>query len=522
MDKEYDFLIDDKETYTSMEHQLKAYKVLIVDDEVDVHKATKLALSGLSFEGIPVHFISSYTAEDAKRTLIEHGEVAIILLDVVMEYDHAGLDFVDFVRKELKNDKVRIILRTGQPGVAIEEKVIVDYDINDYKDKTELTRKKLFTTVYSTLRAYRDINKLYHTQKGLRQIIENTGDLFNMGDFTFQEFVVNILEKLMYIRGYNQVIEQHFDSFFIYFYKGHKKIIAAKGKYESLVNVEDERVDALIESLNLNPIIESEQNVQADITDNNELIFMHKSVLERKSLYYQVINQDNMDMDISRLYMVNFILGIDNYFIKKDMFDSQVESMYVLSETIEQRSQKTANHVKRVAALTELFSIRLGLSDYEVSNYKLASMLHDIGKIGIPDAILLKPDKLTFDEYEVVKTHTTIGYKILIQSNLPLMVIAADIAYCHHEHYDGKGYPRGLKGDEIPLAARVVAIVDVFDALVTRRVYKEPWPFEEALAYIKTKSGNQFDPQLVALFEELKEQMLHIYKIYPWNETELK
>lgn len=516
MTQEYDFLLEDEEELP-VKHQLLNYTVLIVDDEEDVHLATKLALSDLKFDGVPVKFISCYSSKEAKRLLETKDEIAVILLDVVMESAHAGLELVDYIRKTIKNESVRIILRTGQPGIAIEEKVIVEYDINDYKNKTDLTRKKLFTCVYSSIRAFRDLKKLINTQSGLKKIIETTGNFFDINDRTFQEFVVSLLDNLIDIRQFSLEDSKCFDSFFIHFDKSSRKVLAATGKYSYLVDVEGTEIDETVDRLNLRSILESEKDIHAEMTEKNELVFMHKSVLDRRSLYYQVLDKEEHDIDLSKLYMINCILGIDNYFIKRDMYDSQMESLYVLSDTIEQRSTQTANHIKRVAAQTEIMAEGLGMSEFGISNIKFASMLHDIGKIGIPDNILLKPGRLTSDEYEVIKTHSNIGYNMLIQSKFPLMEIAATIAHGHHEQWNGKGYPLGQSETDIPLPARIVSILDVFDALVTKRIYKEAWPFDVALDYIRSQSGLKFDPSLVALFLKNAERIMATYDQFPWE-----
>lgn len=515
MNQEYDYLAEDIEVQPA-QRNLQNYIILIVDDEEDVHLATKLALSNLKFDGIPVEFLSCYSSKEAQKLLEEKDEIAVILLDVVMENECAGLELVDYVRKTIKNESVRIILRTGQPGVAIEEKVIVEYDINDYKNKSDLTRKKLFTSVYSSLRAFRDIKKLINTQNGLKKIIESTGDLFDIKDRTFQEFVVSLLDNLTDIRQFTSDDSHCIDSFFIHFDKTSQKVLAATGKYAYLINVEGSEIDATIDRLELRSIVECEKDIHAEMTEKNELVFMHKSVLGRRSLYYQVFDKEEKDIDLSKIYMINFILGIDNYFVKRDMYDSQIESLYVLSDTIEQRSTQTANHIKRVAAQTEIMAEALEMSEFSTSSIKFASMLHDIGKIGIPDNILLKPGRLTTDEFEVIKTHSAIGYNMLSQSKFPLMEIAATIARGHHEQWDGKGYPLGHSGTDIPLPARIVSILDVFDALVTKRVYKEAWSFEEALDFINKQSGQKFDPSLVTLFMKNVDRILETYDKFPW------
>jgi HD-GYP domain-containing protein (c-di-GMP phosphodiesterase class II) len=162
-----------------------------------------------------------------------------------------------------------------------------------------------------------------------------------------------------------------------------------------------------------------------------------------------------------------------------------------------EKGADTAAHNRRVCWLAGLVARQLGLSQEEAGAIELASQLHDIGKIAIPDRILGKPSGLTPDEFELVKTHTVIGAEILAQSSIPLLKLAETIALTHHERWDGTGYPKGLRGDEIPLAGRIVAVVDVFDVLISNRPYKQSWMPEVAMAEIRARSGNHFDPRVV-------------------------
>ncbi|WP_287832310.1 DUF3369 domain-containing protein, partial [Idiomarina sp.] len=156
------------------------WKVLIVDDEPEVHAVTKLALSDFEFLGRGLDFFSAFSGEEARQLVDQHPDAAILLLDVVMESDDAGLKVARYIREEADNHYTRIILRTGQPGQAPERTVIVNYDINDYKSKTELTAQKLFTAVMSSLRSYRDIMSVDQSRQGLEKIIEASANLYTL------------------------------------------------------------------------------------------------------------------------------------------------------------------------------------------------------------------------------------------------------------------------------------------------------------------------------------------------------
>ncbi|WP_029215091.1 HD domain-containing phosphohydrolase [Kallotenue papyrolyticum] len=179
---------------------------------------------------------------------------------------------------------------------------------------------------------------------------------------------------------------------------------------------------------------------------------------------------------------------------------AQIELLECLARAAEYRDDDTGEHTQRVGALTAAIAMALGLPAGDVELLRRAAPLHDIGKIGIPDAILLKSSALTAEEFELIKTHTLIGADILGWSRFSLLQVAAEIALAHHERWDGSGYPHGLVGSAIPLAGRIVAVADVFDALTHERPYKSAWSEAQALAEIERQRGRQFDPAVVDAF----------------------
>jgi len=180
--------------------------------------------------------------------------------------------------------------------------------------------------------------------------------------------------------------------------------------------------------------------------------------------------------------------------------ESRLEVLERLAVAAEFRDDDTGRHTRRVGRLAGMLAERVGVSGAEVEDITRAAPLHDIGKIGVSDQILLKPGKLSGEEYEVMKRHTSIGAEILAGGRSPLIRMAAEIAHHHHERWDGAGYPVGLRGDAIPLPARVVALADVFDALSHPRPYREAWPLADVLAEILRQAGTHFDPKLVEAF----------------------
>jgi two-component system response regulator RpfG len=190
----------------------------------------------------------------------------------------------------------------------------------------------------------------------------------------------------------------------------------------------------------------------------------------------------------------------------------EYETLIRLAKAGEYRDEETGNHVLRMAKYSRLIAEELGLDAEECQVVELSAPMHDIGKIGIPDHILLKPGRLTDDEVEVMRKHTLIGYEILKGSPSKYLQRGAEIALSHHERYDGGGYPCALKGEEIPLAARIVAVADVYDALTTWRPYKPAWAINKALDYVLAQRGKHFDPDCIAAFQSQFERIVSIQK----------
>lgn len=190
--------------------------------------------------------------------------------------------------------------------------------------------------------------------------------------------------------------------------------------------------------------------------------------------------------------------------------EASYETIYRLCRAAEYKDEDTGSHIKRMSEYSARLAKELGQKEEEVNAIKYASSMHDIGKIGIPDGILLKEGKLTNKEWSIMKKHTVIGAQILEKSNCDYLKLAETIALTHHERWDGTGYPRGLSGNNIPLAGRITAVTDVFDALTSKRPYKPPLSINESFTIIKNGSGVQFDPQIVECFLDIQDAIIDI------------
>jgi putative two-component system response regulator len=193
-----------------------------------------------------------------------------------------------------------------------------------------------------------------------------------------------------------------------------------------------------------------------------------------------------------------------------ELRETRLQIVQRLGRAAEYKDNETGMHVIRMSHFSQLLALAAGCSPAWAEDLLNAAPMHDVGKIGIPDAVLRKPGPLDADEWATMRRHPEIGAEIIGEHPSGVLQLAREIALAHHEKWDGSGYPRGLAGEAIPLSARIVAIADVFDALTTRRPYKEPWPVQEAMNHIAAQAGKHFDPALVALFAPLLPQLLEI------------
>ena len=189
---------------------------------------------------------------------------------------------------------------------------------------------------------------------------------------------------------------------------------------------------------------------------------------------------------------------------------ASLDTIYRLSRAAEYKDEDTGAHIQRMSHYIAVVAHKMGLNAENVETILYAAPMHDVGKIGIPDRILLKPGKLDPDEWEIMKQHTTIGAQILEGADAEFIKLAEAIALTHHEKWDGSGYPKGLKGSEIALAGRITAIADVFDALISKRPYKEPFPLEKTFIIIQKGRGSHFDPEVVDAFFAVEDEILSI------------
>ncbi|XQE68063.1 DUF3369 domain-containing protein [Pseudomonas sp. P3C3] len=485
--------------------------VLLVDDDVEIHGITRLALRGFEFHGRSLELLSAHSAAEARELFAQRDDIALALVDVVMETEHAGLDLVRYLREECGNRLTRLVLRTGQAGQAPEDRVIREYDIDDYKEKTELTTQKLRTLLYSMLRSYRDLCVIEEQRRGLSKVLDASAKVQNAA--TLKLFSSTVLEQLTSLLHLNR------SALYCMVLPGagngerETRTLAATGEFVryqpggSFEELPDEVAQRFRQALTQQESLHF---------DDAYVMYMPGERGGANLLYVTHVEPlSDLDRQLLEIYIHNVALTFENINLMEDLQETSKELVCILADAVEARSKETGAHVQRVALICERLAQLMELEEREVLMIKHASPLHDIGKVAIPDAILHKPGKLDAQEWAIMQKHVDYGVSILQRSRRDLMRMGALIAGHHHERWDGTGYPQKLAGEAIPLAGRIVALADVFDALGSKRSYKEPWDDEAIRETLLRERGKHFDPSLVDLLMDHYEEFSSIRRRLP-------
>ena len=487
----------------------KPWKVLIADDDKSIHAVTKLALGGSVFHGRPLSWIDAYSGDEAVALLRQHPDTALVLMDVVMESDAAGLQAAQRIRDELDNKLVRIAVRTGQAGVAREELVVQRYGIDDYREKTDLTAARLFTLVHTSLAHYNQLRLLEETRAGLHRVLEATTAVFRL------QTVSALADGLLYHFG---ALLTGPDA-----PAGATSGVAAYqpgGSPARVVAVTSDQAAHLGQPLEALPdaavrrrLMEALQ-LQVGNFDSH-YYSAHFNTQDGEEIAIHVgaaLPLAPANIALAALFCRNITASLESRHLAREKDKLSSEMVLTLSEAIGARSRDTGNHVRRVAEYARLLGQLAGLDAQTTQLLVLAAPLHDAGKIGIPDAVLHKPGAHTDEESEIMRSHTELGRRIFDRPGSPVLEAAAIVASQHHERWDGQGYPNGLRGEDIHVYGRITSLADVFDALTHPRCYKDAWPLHRALDYLVEESGRRFDPALVELFMQNLDQFLEIHE----------
>jgi response regulator RpfG family c-di-GMP phosphodiesterase len=471
------------------------WRLLIVDDEEDLHDVTRLVLRRMKFQGRAVQIISANSAQEARTVLSEHKDIAVALVDVVMETDHAGLELIEEIRGHFNMPLTRIILRTGNPGVAPKREIIEHFLIDDYKDKTELTADRLYTSVFTALRAYSSLLTLDRTAVGLELIIHGTHSTYRSNNSIDSLIEAAKVISSLVADGDDCIVFKQND--FGSDHTNSLSVVYGAGKF---VNANRQPISELVSKDVAQLIVSSLAANSFQISQHSALITLNFSPTGNFALWVPFRSPPEPHvLRLINLYADKLQLNFENARLHHEILDAQRIALSKLCEAVEMRSKETGQHIYRMAKYSGLLASLAGMPENQVELIEAAAPLHDIGKVAIPDSILKKPGFLDAEELIVMQGHAQNGWDLLHGTGSEMLELGAEIARTHHERWDGSGYPRGLKGDQIPVYGRIVSLADVFDALMSKRVYKEAFSFDKTMTIIQGAAGKHFDPDLVAL-----------------------
>lgn len=484
--------------------------VLIVDDEPAIHEVTSISLQGFEYKGRGLQLLHAYSAKEAQTLLtVSELPIAVALVDVVMETEHAGLDLVSWIRGELCDEAIRIVLRTGQPGQAPERSVITDYDINDYKAKTELTSQRLYTLMYTALRSYELIARLEANKRGMERVMTATRQILQHRGFV--SFIDASLEQLSQLLGVRSAI----------FMRQSRLAVSCSEQGVEVLSCSGEFCGLLPQSPTLAELPFADLAKQA-IAQKRSIFLEHEMLAyiddaDHHLLFYlgDIAEFGQLERELVQWFVDSVSVALHNLHHQLSITESQHAVIHRLTELLEGREHISGNHTRRISEGCALIARKANLSDGEIELIRLASPFYDIGKMTIPDDVLQKPGKLDEAEWAVMQTHAEQGFEILSSSPHQLLQAGADIARHHHEKWNGEGYPAGLVGEDIPIFARICAIVDVFDALMTERTYKSAWPVAKVIDYFRQERGKSFDPALVDILIAEQTAMKALIERFP-------
>jgi response regulator RpfG family c-di-GMP phosphodiesterase len=488
---------------TPPQENSRKWNVLVVDDEKDMYDVTRIALANFEFQGRGVNIMPAFSAEEARKILYARDDFAVILLDVVMETEDAGLRLAAEIREQIGNKTSRIVLRTGQPGQAPELEVVRKYDINDYRSKPELSSERLAALMHTALRGYDDIMVRERSRLGLRKILDATPGIFKLS--SYRRFATSCLDFIETIIGTaGDAKNRQRAAFRLGDDPNYLEIIAASGGLESLlVEGSEDRVPKKISER-----VDQAIAKKASVNGPDWIVVYAESAGPATLLYVDCVRApDPVDFDLIGVFARHAGLGIRNLELMDAINLGKNDVVHILAEAIELRSEASGNHIRRVAKYASLLGRKAGFSEAVCETLEAAMPLHDIGKVLIPEEILRKRGPLEEDEWKIMKAHALAGENMLGRNSGEVFEVATIIAGQHHERWDGKGYPRGLSGEKIHVFGRIAAIVDVFDVFSSHRWYRQDASLDEVWAYVIEESGKHFDPKLVELMLKAKPEI---------------
>ncbi|MPW27621.1 DUF3369 domain-containing protein [Agarivorans sp. B2Z047] len=474
------FLFDEEDDTATETLEPAPWKVLIVDDDSEMHTVTKLVLNNFSYQDRKLSFIDAYNAAEAYQLLSEHGDVAIALVDVVMESDDAGLLLIDDIRQRLNNHKIRLILRTGQPGLAPIREVIRRYDVSDYKNKTELSDVNLDTLMCASLRAYQEITELHSQRNNLRAVINSSSHIENCKNE--QNLAIGVFHELIDLLT-QQDAKLTLSGLALSVYRSKLKVLHSEGKLAYLEEVRNlHELPSRVQSL----LNQAQQNQQHSFGENNAVFYLQNTDSEPLMFYLEGWS-DTQQLQLEPLnYLIQTTaVRLENQHLQKQLAHGQLRLVELIHQAIQTKQYNTeqlSNIERYCAKLAAAYS----LSDQQCEALNQAASFYDLANHGLPD-VLLSCNMLSQGSWQRIAEHCELPDALkdpAVQQQIDAALIVANQS---QEHWDGSGRPLGLSGEAIHVYARIVALA-VF--------LSEQTDQQASLAQLDLANNPHFDPQL--------------------------
>ncbi len=490
--------------------------VLLVDADEHAHTQLRAACEDLKLAQQPVRCLGAYTAAEARARLLDNPTIAVVVIDLAAPTPDGGLQLARAIREDLANSTVRIVLQADRPEATPRSDVLDRHEINDCVVRNRTTPTVLASAVMLALRHYREVRGRRRSQDGLLNILKAAGDLFHQDhDDRIAERIVDglvgLLERAPGIRNLRCLLATELDGTF--------RVHAHRHGDDSLLGRPVAAALPVAAARLLPRVLADRRGV---FCTGGYIDVLTADGTPRHLIYLEWDRLDGAsERNLVRMFMANATLVFHNLTLNQAIIATQKEIIHTLSEVVETRSSETANHVLRVGLLARQLAELYGLPSAEVEILAMTAPMHDIGKVGIPDAILRKRGALTAAERRIIETHTSVGHSILSRSDRHILHAAAIIALQHHERWDGTGYPIRLRGEQIHPHARITALADVFDALLQPRCYRPALPVDEVIGIVAAERGRAFEPRLVDLLLTNLDRFMAIRREHPDRPADL-
>jgi HD-GYP domain-containing protein (c-di-GMP phosphodiesterase class II) len=463
----------------------KIWKIVIATNTKSIYFPMQSFLENLFFEDRKIRTFDLSKDEQIRNFLQENLDTALLIMEIWPDNLEKKLNLLDYIRHDLFNDRIRIILFSQYYSYISRRKSFFKHGANMYFELMEVSGKNLGYLALSEIKDYKKAMILHKNDIALNRMMDffaKSSSITSVNEFFKKSF--DIMDNLFKTINAGADIAIYLDNSMFISSDVFREYSSKSGK---------EFLKAFLES---------------NIDTKSRIIWHENNVLcslecDMKSFIFIRFNCNKAYIRLKKTFSVFFremITVFESLKLKTENTKMLNEIIFTLAELIESRSEETGEHVQRVRKYTRILCDALNIDREKTNFYEIGSMLHDVGKIGIPDNILNKPGRLTPEEFEIMKRHTIIGFEILNKARDKIFKLSSHIALTHHENWDGSGYPNGLKGEEIPIEGRIVSLADYYDALSSDRVYRKAWEEKRILDSIKELKGIKFDPKIVDAF----------------------